>query len=56
MNTKKFIHGCVKGVVFAGVLGYAGMSVVEQPVATIICALLLAIVSCPIDYEEGDSK
>jgi hypothetical protein len=55
MNTKRFIHGVAKGVVFGSVLYYAGLNVVEQPIATIVCMILLVAVSAPINYNE-DSK
>ena len=54
MNAKRFLHQCAKGVVFGGVLYYAGLNVVEQPVATVICMILLAVVSAPINYTKGD--
>ena len=52
MNAKRFLHHCAKGVVFGSVLYYAGLNVVEKPLATIVCLILLCVVSAPINYDK----
>jgi len=54
MNTKRFIHDCIKGGAYGGILSYAGLNLAETPLAFFVCLLLLIIVSSPIDYTKGD--